>query len=48
MQFGTGIYFGEQLTLPRIICFACIWAAVILFSMDAIRQSRRRSEAPAA
>jgi chloramphenicol-sensitive protein RarD len=48
MQFATGIYYGEELTLPRIICFACIWAAVILFSMDAIKQSRRRNEAPAA
>jgi chloramphenicol-sensitive protein RarD len=48
MQFATGIYYGEQLTLPRLICFACIWLAVILFSADAIKQSRRRDEAPAA
>jgi len=37
MQFATGIYYGEQLTTPRLICFACIWLAVILFSMDAMR-----------
>jgi chloramphenicol-sensitive protein RarD len=37
MQFATGIYYGEQLTLPRLICFACIWIAVVLFSTDAIR-----------
>jgi chloramphenicol-sensitive protein RarD len=48
MQFATGIYYGEQLTLPRLMCFACIWLAVILFSTDAIKQSRRRDDAPAA
>jgi len=37
MQFATGIYYGEQLTTPRLICFACIWLAVVLFSMDALR-----------
>jgi len=35
------------LTLPRLICFACIWGAVILFSTDAIKNSRRR-DAPTA
>jgi len=47
MQFATAVYYGEALTLPRLICFACIWAAVILFSTDAIKNSRRR-EAPTA
>lgn len=37
MQFATGIYYGEQLTTPRLVCFACIWLAVILFSADALR-----------
>jgi chloramphenicol-sensitive protein RarD len=37
MQFATAIYYGEALTLPRLICFACIWIAVVLFSIDAIR-----------
>jgi chloramphenicol-sensitive protein RarD len=44
MQFATGVYYGEALTLPRLICFACIWIAVVLFSIDAVRkqgQSRR-------
>ena len=44
MQFATAIYYGEALTLPRLICFACIWIAVVLFSIDAVRkqgQSRR-------
>jgi len=44
MQFATAIYYGEVLTLPRLICFACIWIAVVLFSIDAVRkqgQSRR-------
>ncbi len=41
LQFGTGIYFGEALTLPRLICFACIWIAVVLFSIDAVRKQNR-------
>lgn len=45
MQFATGVYYGEQLTLPRIICFACIWAAVVLFSADAIGQQKKRASA---
>jgi chloramphenicol-sensitive protein RarD len=48
LQFVTGVYYGEELTLPRIICFGCIWAAVAVFSMDALRNSRRRQVAPAA
>lgn len=47
LQFLTGIYYGEELTLPRIICFGCIWSAVAVFSMDALRNSRRRQLAPA-
>jgi chloramphenicol-sensitive protein RarD len=48
LQFATGIYYGEQLTLPRIICFGCIWIAVAFFSVDAIKESRRRNKATAA
>ena len=40
LQFLTGIYYGEKLTMPHLICFGCIWIAVILFSTDAIRASR--------
>lgn len=47
LQFATAVYYGETLTLPRLICFSCIWGAVILFSTDAIKNSRRR-EAPTA
>jgi len=44
MQFVTGIYYGEQLTLPRLICFACIWLAVVAFSWDAM-QTRKPERA---
>ncbi|NIV16949.1 MAG: EamA family transporter RarD [Woeseiaceae bacterium] len=37
LQFCVGLYYGEQLTVPHMICFACIWIAVILFSTDALR-----------
>ena len=50
MQFATGIYYGEELTFPRLICFACIWLAVILFIADTIRQQKqkgRSQKAPA-
>jgi len=38
MHFGIAVYYGEVLTTAHMICFACIWAAVILFSTDAWRQ----------
>jgi chloramphenicol-sensitive protein RarD len=50
MQFATGIYYGEELTLPRLVCFACIWFAVVLFIADTIRQQKqkgRSQKAPA-
>lgn len=37
LQFLTGIYYGEQLTVPHLVCFGCIWIAVTLFSADALR-----------
>lgn len=40
LQFLTGVYYGEKLTPAHLICFACIWTAVILFSVDAIRRTR--------
>lgn len=43
IQFCTGLYFGEKLTTPHIICFAFIWTAVCVFSYDAIR-SRSKNE----
>lgn len=47
LHFGIALYYGEQLTMAHMICFACIWAAVLTFSTDALRQNRRRSVAPA-
>lgn len=40
LQFATGIYYGEQLTLPRVVCFVCIWLAVAFFSVDALRRKK--------
>ena len=41
LQFCTGIYYGEQLTPAHIVCFGLIWMAVIVFSLDIARSSRR-------
>jgi chloramphenicol-sensitive protein RarD len=40
VQFMIGVYYGEPLTVPHIVCFGCIWAAVIAFSYDALRRGR--------
>ncbi len=42
LMFLVAVLQGEELTVPRIICFGCIWIAVILFSGDAWAASRRR------
>ena len=42
LQFCVGLYYGEELTIPHLICFGCIWIAVILFSADALRTASRR------
>ena len=41
LQFCVGLWYGEVLTVPHLICFGCIWIAVILFSADALRRNRR-------
>lgn len=41
LQFGTGIYYGELLTTAHIICFGFIWSAVLFFSFDAIRTTKK-------
>ncbi len=41
LQFGCALYFGETLTAAHMICFACIWMALGLFSWDAMRQRSR-------
>jgi chloramphenicol-sensitive protein RarD len=43
LQFLIGLYYGEELTTPHLICFGCIWAAVVLFSTDAVRTSRAQA-----
>jgi len=42
LQFGVGIYFGEELTTPNLVCFACIWAAVAIFSVDAFYSQNKK------
>ena len=46
LQFCTGIYYGEQLTPAHLVCFGFIWLAVIFFSVDAARSSRRVPATP--
>jgi chloramphenicol-sensitive protein RarD len=46
LQFLVGLAYGEQLTVPHIICFTLIWIAVILFSWDAWRSTRLRASLP--
>lgn len=43
LQFFTGLYYGEPLTQAHIVCFGFIWAAVALFSFDAIRASKKNT-----
>ena len=42
LQFLVGVYYGESLTPARIACFVCIWAAVLVFSFDALRFGRKK------
>ena len=42
IQFCTGLYYGETLTTPHIICFAFIWTAVLVFSYDAITSREQK------
>jgi chloramphenicol-sensitive protein RarD len=42
LQFIVGIYYGEHLTAAHLVCFACIWAAVAIFSVDAFYQQKRK------
>ncbi len=34
------LMFGERLTVPHIICFGAIWAALIIFAAEGMRKSR--------
>ncbi len=40
LQFLTGVYYGETLTTPHLVCFGFVWVAVALFSIDAILTTR--------
>ena len=42
LQFIVGLHYGEELTPAHIVCFSCIWFAVTLFSIDAIRAGRKK------
>jgi len=42
IQFGTGIYFGEELTVAHIICFSFIWLAVAFFTYDALTSAKKK------
>lgn len=41
LQFLIGVWNGETLTAAHVVCFVCIWLAVLLFSWDAWRSNRR-------
>ena len=41
LQFMLGIYYGEALTLFHGICFGFIWAALAVFSFDALRTYKK-------
>lgn len=42
LQFIMGILYGEQLTTAHLVCFACIWTAVLFFSFDAFRAGKEK------
>lgn len=42
LQFMVGLYYGEELTPSHVVCFSCIWFAVTLFSIDAIKAGRKK------
>lgn len=46
LQFLVAVGYGEELTIPHIICFTCIWTAVFAFSWDAWRRSRPQAALP--
>jgi chloramphenicol-sensitive protein RarD len=45
LQFLTGVYYGEPLTVARLACFACIWVAVFVFCTDAVMTNRKKPPA---
>jgi chloramphenicol-sensitive protein RarD len=47
LQFVVGVVYGEELSSATLICFAFVWVGVIIFSLDAIYASRRKTPEPA-
>lgn len=47
-QFLVGLYYGEPLTWPHMVCFGFIWTAVVVFVFDVWRSGRRGGVPPAA
>ena len=43
LQFMVGIYYGEKLTQPLLVCFAFIWTAILIFSIDAFHNQVRKA-----
>jgi len=41
LQFCTGLYYGETLTVAHQICFTLIWISVAFFIFDAVRASKK-------
>ena len=39
------IWLGEELTLDRVVAFACVWSAVAIFIVDALHQTRQNRRA---
>ena len=46
LQFLLGLWYGERLTTAHVICFGFVWAAVVVFSIDALQKQRRRLAEP--
>lgn len=47
LQFLIGVWYGEALTVPHLVCFSLIWLAVGLFVYDAWRLRRESDVATA-
>ncbi|MDX1405030.1 MAG: EamA family transporter RarD [Woeseiaceae bacterium] len=45
LQFAIAVYYGEALTPAHIACFALIWVAVVLFSIDAWLSTKAQVQA---
>lgn len=43
IQFACAVYYGEPLTQSRMICFAFIWCAVLIFSYGLWKNSRNQA-----